>query len=122
MVRLQGTWEGFGFDYTLGSGNKVLYLKFKITLIATQIYKTDFYKFKITYINLPTPSNPNIIDNIINNIIVDANKCNFISEDATGNGINTFSLNGKKLTFRYNLNGSSIYGNTSGKYILYKIK
>ena len=116
MVRLQGTWDGFGYEYELRSGNKVLYLKYKVTIIATQIYKTDYYKLKITYVCLTTPLEPNIIENVI----VVANKCNFISEDATGDGINTFSLNGKKLTFGFNINGSSVYGNISGKYILYK--
>lgn len=118
MVRLQGTWEGIGNEYGLGSDNKILYYKCKVTIIATQIYKTDYYKLKITYVNLITPLVPDIIENVI----VNADKCNFISEDATGNGTNTFSLNGKKLTYKFNINGNSAYGSLSGKYILYKIK
>jgi hypothetical protein len=118
MVRLGGTWAGIGYEYELGSVGKVSCYKYKVTIIATRIYKTDNYKLKITYVSLTTPLEPNIIENVL----VVANKYNFISEDATGDGTNTFSLSGKTLTFGFNINGSSVYGNLSGKYILYKIK
>ena len=113
---LEGTWKGKGTEYGLGEDDKAVVINYKIKIIAKQLNKTSKYKLTITLIDLTTPTNPAITENII--VIADCKK--FIAEDATGNGINIFSLKNNTLKYEYDVNGSPKYGNVAATFELKK--
>ena len=113
---LEGTWKGKGTEYGLGKNDKTVVIDYKIKIVAKKLNKTSNYKLTITLIDLTTCKNPAITENII--VIVDSK--NFIAEDATGNGINSFSLKHNTLTYQYDINGSPEYGNVAATFELTK--
>ncbi len=119
MKSIEGIWEGNGHDISLTEGNiekTPLKLFMEIKHIEGNNYsvKTQFF-----YIDGPLQTEEHFL--------ILRNEEEFISEDATGSGINFYKfeqgfhlLGLHKLTYKYNLNGKSEWGNINGEYILHK--
>ena len=120
MKSIEGLWVGIGDEIILLRGGNIekipLKLLFEITKVDGNSYsgKTQYFlmkgklKFEDTFLILREGDE-------------------FIGEDSTGTGINfykfeqgfhLFGLN--KLTYKYNINSKSEFGNLNGEYVLYR--
>jgi hypothetical protein len=122
MGLIEGMWEGIGEEISLLEGDVIektplkLFVNIKKVSCNSYIVKTQYYiingplQFEETYL-----------------ILRNEDQDEFISEDASGSGINFykfekgfhfFGLN--KLTYKYNINGNSEIGTSNGEFILYR--
>ena len=120
MGLIDGLWEGIGEDVMLLDGGIIekvplkLFLEIKKVSGNSYVVKTQYF-----FINGPLQ--------IEETFLILRNEDEFISEDSSGSGINfykfekglhLFGLN--KLTYKYNINGKSEFGNLNGEYVLYR--
>lgn len=120
MKSIEGLWEGTGDDVILLEGGNIeiiplkLFLEIKKVSCNSYVVKTQYF-----FINGPIQTEETFI--------ILRNEDEFISEDSSGSGINfykfeqgfhLFGLN--KLTYKYNINSKSQFGNLNGEYILYR--
>ena len=118
MTSLEGTWVGIGNDISL-LNEQIDKSESKLIMIITHI-EDETYVVKTQYFSF------NGLLESEEHFLILRNANVFISEDATGNGINFFEFEENcffelnKLTYKYNLNGNVEYNSLNGVYILYK--
>lgn len=121
MKSIEGLWEGTGFDIALLEGGMTEKTPLKLFLEIKKV-EGNIYIGKTQYFFIDGPlqvEEPGFL------ILRDCES--FTSEDPSGSGINyydfeqgfnLFGLN--KLTYKYNINGKSEFGNLTGEFVLFR--